>query len=234
MTGADGRIGGILRRGLSDRFAPRWLSSSDADVTNLGALERVLAGADAVVHLAAEADAYATWDEVLPANVIGAYHVFEAARSAGVGRVVFASSNHAMGMYMWDDDQFAGATPTQVTVDAPLRPDGLYGVSKAWGEALGRLYAERHGIAVVCLRIGWVTGDGRPPAGTRMRREPPAVARRALGMWLSDRDCVALIEAALVADVRFAIVNGVGDNAGRWFSLEEGRRLLGWEPRDGA
>lgn len=66
-----------------------------------------------------------------------------------------------------------------------------------------------------------------------MRREPPAVARRAPGMWLSDRDCLALIEAALVADVRFAIVNGVSDNVGRWFSLEEGRRLLGWEPRDG-
>lgn len=233
VTGADGRIGGILREGLSGRFAPRWLSRSDADVTDLAALERAFAGADAIVHLAADADAYADWDEVLAANVIGAYHAFEAARRAGVGRVVFASSNHAMGLYMWDDDRFADPAPTEVSTDAPLRPDGLYGVSKAWGEALGRLYAERHGIAVVCLRIGWVTADGRPPSSTEMRREPPAVARRAPGMWLSDRDCLALIEAALIADVRFAIVNGVSDNVGRWFSLDEGRRLIGWEPVDG-
>lgn len=130
VTGGDGRIGGILRNGLSDRFAPRWLSRSDADVTDLAALERAFAGADAVVHLAADADAYASWDEVLPANVIGAHHVFEAARRAGVGRVVFASSNHAMGMYMWDDDRFADDAPAEVTTDAPLRPDGLYGSAR--------------------------------------------------------------------------------------------------------
>ena len=231
VTGGSGLIAGILRDGLSDRFVARWLSHADADVTDLAALEHAFAGADAVVHLAANADAYASWDEVLPANVIGAYNAFEAASRAGVGRVVFASSNHAMGMYMWDDDRFTDAErPTEVSTDAPIRPDALYGASKAWGEALGRLYAERHGMVVVCLRIGWVTPEDRPPPTTVFRREPPHVAQRATGMWLSHGDCVSLFEAALTADVGFAIVNGVSDNVGRWFSLEEGRRLLGWQP----
>ena len=235
ITGGDGLIAGILRAGLSDRFVPRWLSRSDANVTDLAALERAFAGADALVHLAATADLGASWEEVLPANVIGAYHAFEAARHAGVRRIVFASSNHAVGMYQWEADRFADAAhPAEVTTDAPIRPDSLYGASKAWGEALGRLYAERHGLEVVCLRIGWVTADDRPPSSTAMRLEPPEIARRAPGMWMSHRDCLSLIEAALTTDVRFAIVNGVSDNVGRWFSLEEGRRLLGWEPQDGA
>jgi nucleoside-diphosphate-sugar epimerase len=234
ITGADGLIGGILRSRLSERFEPRWLSRADAEVTDLAALERAFRGADAVVHLAANADNGAGWDDLLPANVIGAYHAFEAARRAGVERVVFASSNHAMGMYMWDDDRFADPSrPVEVGTDDPTRPDSLYGASKVWGEAIGRLYAERHGLVVVCLRIGWVTEDDEPPTSTESRREPPDVARRAPGMWLSHRDCASLIEAALTADLRFAIVNGVSDNVGRWFSLDQGRRLLDWEPRDG-
>lgn len=234
ITGSDGLIGGILRSGLSDRFEPRWLSRSDADLMDLAALERGFAGSDAVVLLAANADNNASWDQLLDANVIGAYNAFEAARRAGVARVVFASSNHAVGMHMWDDDRFADAAhPAEVTTDAQVRPDSLYGASKAWGEAVARLYAEQHGIAAVCLRIGWLTKDGRPPSSTDMRSEPPHVARRAPGMWLSHRDCLSLVEAALAADVTFAIVNGVSDNAGRWFSLDEGRRKLGWQPVDG-
>lgn len=234
VTGAGGLVGGILRNRLSDAFEARWLSRPDADLTDLAALERGFAGAEAVVHLAAEASVGASWDDVLAPNLIGAYNVYEAARRAGVRRVVFASTNHVVGMYLWDDERFADpAHPTQVGTDLPVRPDSLYGASKAWGEALGRYYAERHGLEVVCLRIGWVTDDGRPPTTTEHRLEPPDVARRAPGMWLSHRDCASLVGAALRADVGFAIVNGVGDNAGRWFSLDEGRRLLGWEPQDG-
>jgi nucleoside-diphosphate-sugar epimerase len=234
VTGAEGLIGGILRRRLSDQFEPRWLDRDDADVTDLPRLERAFAGVEAVVHLAATADVRSDWDEVHAANVVGAYDAFEAARRAGVRRFVFASSNHVTGMYQWDDARFADpAHPIEVTTDDPIRPDSLYGASKAWGEALGRLYAERHGLSVVCLRIGWVPDEDEPPSSTDSRIEPPTVARRAPGMWLSHRDCASLIEAALVADVEFAIVNGVGDNVGRWLSLEEGRRLLKWEPLDG-
>jgi nucleoside-diphosphate-sugar epimerase len=234
LTGGKGLIGRILQEHLADRFNLRLLSRADADVTDLGALERAFAGTDAIVHLAADARVDADWDSVLPANVVGVYHAYEAARRSGVRRLIFASSNHAMGMYLLDDERFTDATrPQEVTAADPLRPDSLYGASKAWGEVLGRLYAERHGLSVVCLRIGWVTDDDRPPSPTASRREPPAAARRAPAMWLSHRDCASLVAAALTADVQFAIVNGVSDNVGRWFSLEEGRELLGWEPQDG-
>ena len=234
VTGGDGLIGGILRRRLPDRFATRFLTRADAELDDLPALERAFAGADAVVHLAANADNGADWSALLEPNVIGAYHAFEAARRAGVERVVYASSNHAAGMAMWDDARFADAAhPAQVGADEPVRPDSLYGATKAWGEAVGRLYAERHGMRVVCLRIGSVTEDDRPPGPDMPRHEPPHVARRAAGMWLSHRDCASLVEAALTADIRFGIVNGVSDNAGRWFSLDDARRLLGWGPLDG-
>lgn len=234
FTGGEGLIARIVRERISPAFEPRWLTRAEADVTDLAALERAFAGMDAVVHLAAVADAYSTWEELLPPNVTGAYHAFEAARRAGVRRLVFASSNHAVGMYMRDDDRFADPDhPIEVGTDVDIRPDGLYGASKAWGEALGRLYADVHGLEVVCLRIGWVPEDDEPPSSVEMRREPPHIARRAPGMWLSHRDCASLIVAALTADVQFAIVNGVSDNRGRWFSLEDGRRLLGWEPQDG-
>lgn len=234
VTGGEGTVATILRAGLSSRFHARWLSREDADVTDLAALEHGFARADAVVHLAANAEVSAGWEELLPPNVIGAYNAFEAARRAGVKRVVYASSNHAVGMYMRDHERFADPVqPVQVAADAPVRPDSLYGATKVWGEALGRLYAERHGLAVVCLRIGWVIDEEGPPSAEEMREEPPGTAERARGMWLSHRDCVSLIEAALTSEVRFAIVNGVSDNVGRWLSLDEGRELLGWEPKDG-
>jgi nucleoside-diphosphate-sugar epimerase len=233
VTGADGLVGKILRAGIGSRFECRWLSRSDADVTDLAALQRAFADAEAVVHLAANAAVSAHFDELVAPNLIGAYNTFEAALRAGARRVVFASSNHAMGMYQWDDARFADPMhPAEVTADAPIRPDSLYGASKAWGEAVGRMYVERHGLSVVCLRIGWVTPDDARPPARGMKHEPPDVARRGQQMWLSHRDCVSLVEAALTADVRFAVVNGVSDNVGRWFSLEEGRRI-GWQPRDG-
>jgi nucleoside-diphosphate-sugar epimerase len=235
VTGGEGMIGRVLAERLDPgRFEVRQLGRRDADITDLPALERAFADADAVVHLAANSSVDADWDELVGPNLIGARNAYEAARHAGVRRVVFASSNHVMGWYLVDDATFGDpGQPRLVTVDDPVRPDSLYGASKAWGEALGRFYAERHGLEVVCLRIGWVTEDDRPPRPGQVLRQTPEASRRAPGMWLSHRDCASLVAASLVADVNFAIVNGVSDNAGRWFSLEEGRRRLGWVPDDG-
>ncbi|MBW3613075.1 MAG: NAD(P)-dependent oxidoreductase [Chloroflexi bacterium] len=235
VTGGEGMLGRLLAERLDPaRFVVRPLGRKEADVTDLAALERAFADTDAVVHLAANSQVGAPWDALVGPNLLGAYHAFEAARRAGVRRVVFASSNHAVGMYLMDADVFADPSrPHLVTPEDPVRPDSLYGATKAWGEALGRLYAEMHELEVVCLRIGWVTEDDRPPTPAQSIREDPEVKRRAPAMWLSHRDCISLIDASLGADLRFGIVNGVSDNAGRWFSLDEGRRLLGWEPADG-
>lgn len=238
ITGAEGMVGGVLQERLDpDRFELLPLGRDDADITDLPDVERAFAEgrADAVVHLAANANVDAAWDEAVGPNLIGARHVFEAARRTAVRRVVFASSNHAAGMYLYEDARFADPQhPDEVPADAPVRPDSLYGATKVWGEALGRFYAERHGLDVVCIRIGWVTEDDRPPLTDTVDpvRPDPAISRRARGMWLSHRDCASLVAAALTAPVRWALVHGVSDNAGRWFSLEEARRL-GWEPEDG-
>src|SRR5687768_76643 len=128
VTGGDGLIGGVLKAGLSRRFEPRWLTRAEADITELTALEQAFDGTDAVVHRAATPDVEATWKEVLPPNVIGAYNAYEAARRAGVGRFVFASSNHAVGGYMYDDAVFLDPQqPMQIGADLPVRPDSLYG-----------------------------------------------------------------------------------------------------------
>lgn len=236
ITGAGGMVGSVVVDGLRDRYDLRPLHRDDADITDLEALERVFADVDAVVHLAATADVDSPWDAVLSANVIGVYNVYEAARRSGVDRVVFASSNHTVGMYQWDGDRFDDpSNPEFVPADAPFRPDSLYGASKVWGEALGRYYVERlKALSVVCLRIGWVTEDDTPPAA--LHADDPDEQRvrdRGPRMWLSHRDCVSLVDAALRADVTFATVFGVSENRGRWLSLEEGRDLLGWAPEDG-
>ena len=153
----------------------------------------------------------APFADVLGANIDGTYQVFDAARRAGVRRVVFASSNHAVGF-----------TPRTrlATVDLPPRPDTYYGVSKVFGEALGRLYVDRYGMQVVCLRIG--SWQDRP--------ETP----RHLSTWLSPSDGIRLLHAALTApDVEFAVVYGTSANTRGWWDLRPAR-ALGYRPVDDA
>jgi nucleoside-diphosphate-sugar epimerase len=245
ITGAAGTIGKVLAERMDDAYDFRLLDRAPfcdrrsvvVDLGDLPALERAFDGADAVIHLGAAASVVAGWADVLAANIVGTYHVLEAARSAGVSRVVFASSNHVVGMYEHDlapfvADRLVGEPLNHL---APLRPDSLYGVSKGFGELLGRFYSEVHGIRVVCLRLGTVLGsdDPRGPA-------PPGFDAwaampwdiRIRGTWLSHRDCAELFRCALEADVRFAIAYGVSDVPGRFWDLEHARSTLGFVARD--
>ncbi|MGQ0752159.1 MAG: NAD-dependent epimerase/dehydratase family protein [Betaproteobacteria bacterium] len=157
ITGAAGAIGTTLRAGLkgvypllrlSDIRPVGDLSSGEdfmsADLNDAAAVARLMPGIDCVVHLGG-VPREDKWEAILANNIVGTYNVFEAARKAGVKRVVFASSNHVIG--------FHRAART-VDIEAPVRPDSRYGVSKVFGEALGRLYADKHGLSVACLRIG--------------------------------------------------------------------------------
>ncbi len=217
LTGAAGTIGTALRDRLP---AYGWqLRSFDRDATPGGAvgdvtspadLDGALDGVDAVVHLAGQ-PSEAPWPVIREANIEGTFQVFEAARRAGVGRVVYASSNHAAGFTPVGADQPADLAP---------RPDTLYGVSKVFGEALGRYYVDRYGMQVACLRIG--TFEERPSY------------RRSLGTWLSPDDCARLVDACLRAPaLDYAIVWGISNNTRRTWSLDAGREL-GYEPQDDA
>lgn len=217
VTGAAGRIGTALCErlpGLGWTVRPFDLVAVPGgivgDATSAADLDAALAGVGAVVHLAGQ-PTEAPWPIVRDANIEGTFQLFEAARRNGVERVVFASSNHATGF-----------TPVtrELAADADPRPDTLYGVSKVFGEALGRYYADRYGLRVACLRIG--TFAPRPPD------------LRALSTWLSPDDCTRLVDACLRSpSLSYALVWGVSANTRRTWSLDEAR-ALGYEPRDDA
>jgi uronate dehydrogenase len=224
ITGAAGSIGGMLRPRL--RRPERRLRLLDlvplqagpgeetvqASITDLHELTAACAGADAIIHLAGIADE-APWDKIADANIQGTYCVFEAARRAGVGRVIFASSNHAVG--------FSPAADFPVADYAFPAPDTYYGVSKASGEALAALYHYRYDLDAICLRI---LSCAERPAGVRE-----------LSTWLSPDDAGRLFEACLTTPKSgFRVAYGVSANTrGGWVSLAEARSL-GYEPLDDA
>jgi uronate dehydrogenase len=225
ITGAAGHIGRTLRAGLQGQYELLRLADIAtqepagageeivrADITKLDELAPIMAGIDCVVHLAGIPDED-TWERIRDMNIDGCYNVFEAARRAGVKRVVFASSNHAVGFHRRDrliDDSVAP------------RPDSRYGVSKVFGEALGRLYADKHDMSVACMRIGSFRPDDQP------------TAPRHLLTWISKRDMVQLTKRCIdYPDYHFVVVYGVSGNArNRWDNANA--RFLGFTPEDDA
>ena len=217
ITGAAGSVGTLLRPRLTGHHLRLTDLRADGDVaaldvTDAAAVERACRGADAVVHLGGIASED-TFDAVLEANVRGTQRVLEAAHRTGVPTVVLASSNHAAGLVTR-----AEAGPDGLPDDVPARPDSYYGWSKAAIESLGRLYHDRHGLNVVCLRIGDCTPE-------------PSDARD-LSVWLSPDDAARLVEAA-VAATGWHVVWGVSANTRRWWS-SAGGDAIGYRPRDDA
>jgi len=222
ITGAAGRIGTMLRTRLAapgrllrlvDVKAVAAVSGEEAivaSVTDAEAMVAACTGAEAVIHLGG-IPSEAPWERILDVNIRGTHTLFEAARMAGVPRVIFASSNHAVG--------FTPLSSTPIPDYTFPAPDTYYGVSKAAGEALGALYSRRHGMDVVCVRI---LSCFERPQNTRM-----------LSTWLSPGDAGRLFEACLtVPSPGFRVIFGVsGNTRGGWVSLEEARNL-GYEPQD--
>lgn len=223
ITGAAGKIGTTLRAGLRGRYALLRLADIAGqepagpseevrafDVREMDTIERCMDGIDCVIHLAGVPEE-APWEQVMSLNIEGCYNVFEAARRQGVRRIVFASSNHAVGFHR-------RARFIDNTVQP--RPDSRYGVSKVFGEALGRMYADKYGISVACLRIGTFRVPDRP-----------AEARQLL-TWISHRDMSQLARCCVEhPDYHFVVVYGVSNNLrNRWDNSSVG--FLGYRPQD--
>jgi len=220
VTGAAGDIGSRLRRLLkgvysrirwSDIRTPPDLGAAEeflpADLSDDAQVETIVAGMDGIVHLGGFS-VEGPWDTIHKANIVGCYNVFEAAYRAGVKRIVFASSNHAVGFYPRDK---------KIGVDVTVRPDSRYGVSKAFGEALGALYADKHGLRVTCIRIGNV-GDA-------------PIDKRRLSIWLKPEDLLELIRIGLEhPDIRFEVFYGCSDNAAAWWDNANALRF-GYRPQ---
>jgi uronate dehydrogenase len=224
LTGAAGLIGSSLRADWQGRFPTLRLTDVrdvgpagpgeevvHADLSDPDEAAEAVRGVDAIVHLAAipDEDAFA---RLMPANIAATYNVLEAARLHGVKRVVFASTNHVTGFYPCSE---------RISPADPQRPDSLYGATKAFGELLGRLYHDKFGLEVVCVRIASFTE----------RPENP----RALSTWFSPADASRLFVSALTAaDVGFVVVYGVSKTARPYWENDEAAAAIGYVPEDDA
>lgn len=221
MTGAAGGLGKQLRAPIQ-AFADIVRLADIADLgpagpgeeivqCDLADREAVLAmceGVDAILHFGG-VSTETPFAPILNANILGMVNLYEAVHKHGIRRVVFASSNHTMGMYRTTD---------LVDATMPTRPDGYYGVSKVFGESLSRYYWDRFGIETVCIRIGSCF--------------PEPVNRRMLSTWISLDDLVELLRCSLVAPrVGHTITFGVSDNPSQWWDGRHSRHL-GFVARD--
>lgn len=221
ITGAAGDIGTHMRRELAGRYR---LVLSDrrplkpgkgekfirADLAKMTDALKITKGVDAILHLGGYS-VEGPWEAILQANIVGCYNLFEAARRNGVKRVLFASSNHAVGFYRRDQ-----------TIDHRVypKPDGRYAVSKVFGEALGSLYADKYGMEVFCMRIG------------NVNTEP--LDKRRLSLLFTPRDMAQLVTIGIEhPEIRFEIVYGVSGNQRSWYDNFNAVRL-GYRPLDDA
>jgi uronate dehydrogenase len=219
ITGATGDVGTHLSRELAGKYklrlsdkrplkAPKGQTFVKADVSKMADALRITKGVDAIVHLGGYS-VEGPWEAILQANIVGAYNVFEAARRNGVKRIIFPTSNHAVGFYRRDR-----------TIDHRVypKPDSRYGVSKVFGEALGSLYADKYGMEFFMIRIGNVN--------------PVPIDKRRLAIWVSPRDIAQLVSIGIEhPEVKFEIVYGVSRNQRSWYDNSNAYRL-GYRPQD--
>jgi nucleoside-diphosphate-sugar epimerase len=229
ITGAAGRIGSWLTQHLAGRYDfvlsdvrppdhTRGFPFVEADIADLEAMRRLCQGVDTVVHLAADPSMEATWESLLPRNLVGLYNIFQAAHEAGCRRVIFASSVNAVFGYPKD---------VQVRTDMPVRPLNLYGASKAWGEAVACFYADQRGLSAICLRFGWVVERD----SHAIRPDHPY-----LDIALTYEDLTRLVVASIDAPdtLRFGVFHGLSNNRWKRLDISDARAILGYAPEDDA
>ena len=242
ITGVSGLIGRILHQYLSDVYSIRGLDRMSmyvndfvvADTTDLESIRTSFQDVHTVIDLAAVPDADTPGDIILSNNIPSTYNTLEAARLGGVKRVVFASSNHVTGMYEKDHPysaivagEYQGLDPTsisKISTSMPIRPDGAYGIGKAFGEAAGRFYYDEYGLSVLCLRIGTLNRESRP------------LMPRHFATLLTHEDLVRLVCCCIEAsdDVGFDIFYGVSSNMWRFWDIDNALETIGFRPEDNA
>ncbi|MGE3315425.1 MAG: NAD-dependent epimerase/dehydratase family protein [Planctomycetaceae bacterium] len=245
ITGASGLIAGLVLEKLSDKYEFSGLSRRSvpgiphcqASITDAESIRPAFVGMDMVLHLGAAtgADEWLEWGPTMAITVHGTLNVYEAARLAGVKRIVFASSGSCQLGWEWDDSLPYGTLANgpdekipnswpMVELDWPVRPDSPYAVGKLFGEHLGRYYADKYGISTLVIRLGAVLADDKPA----VRRHFPG--------FLSQSDCVQMIDKCLSApeSIKYDIFNAISENKYRWRSTDHAKEVLGWKPTGSA
>ncbi len=238
ITGAEGRIGGYLRAGLTDThhissfsLTPQDFESTVVDISDTDAMNGVFSGLDAVIHLAGDPSPAGSWESMLKNNIIGTFNVLEESRRAGVKKVVFASTNHTQ------HGETMGASPEILDTSKPVmlrlgdyfNPSSIYGASKATGEIYGRLFARHHGVQFVAMRIGAIGDEDSP-----MRSAGTPSEDYVRAMFLSRRDLVDAFQKALDVDREFTLAYVISNNGRRIFDMRETNEVLGFYPQDDA
>lgn len=255
VTGVNGLIGGAVYTHLlnaTDRFDVFGLDRSkvpsarvsdasmltmsnarffNADLTDFDAVLDACKNRDVVIHLAANPDPGAPWEDLLQSNILGTRNVFEACHTAGVKRVVYASSGQAVIGYRLDepykavvDGRFDDVPKAFRMVDhtMPTRPLNAYGSTKVWGEALARTYADVYGMSCLCIRFGWVVANDALPYP------------QGRDVWCSCRDAVQMVYRCVTADeaLRFGIFHAFSKSDYLWADIDHAREVLGYVPQD--
>lgn len=236
ITGANGKVGRVLIEGLKDDYEVRAITRREVDfpstvvtLDDIDAIAEAFDGLEAIIHLGADPSPGSPWESIRDNNIDATYNVFEACVKAGVKRMVFASTNHTM------HGHTIRATPetldpgkkVRLKLSDPPNPDSLYAVSKLFGEQIGKLYSERHGIEFVGMRIGWLIEGNDPESKKGTSAEDYMRA-----MWLSHRDCVAAHRRAIEVDTQYMLAYVISRNDRRVFDLEETEAKLGYHPQD--
>lgn len=241
VTGMSGLIGGTVRKHLEGRYDLTALNRSQvhgvptvqADISDLDEIRPAFEGQHTVVHLAASARGGDPWEKVRDPNLIGVYNVFEAARQAGVSRVVLASSGSTISgwelvdpyraLVNGDYEKVRSPWP-MITHETPVRPAGVYGATKVWGEALARHFVDSTELSIICLRIGLVNAADRPTDS------------RQFSVWCSQRDISQMVENCIRApdDLKFDIFYVLSRNKWGYRDLSHAKEVVGFEPQDEA
>ncbi len=241
VTGMSGLIGGAVRERLEGRYDLTALNRSlvpgvrtvQADIADFDAIRPAFEGQETVVHLAASARGRDPWERVRDPNLIGVYNVFEAARQAHASRVIFASSGSTISgwelvqpyraLVNGDYDTVQHPWP-MITHETPVRPTGVYGATKVWGEALARQFTDTYELSIICLRIGLVNKENRPTDS------------RQFSVWCSQRDISQMVELCIETppELRFDIFYALSRNKWSYRDISHAREVVGFNPEDEA
>jgi nucleoside-diphosphate-sugar epimerase len=230
ITGPGGRVGKEIVPMLRKHYALRLLDAAplkqiqltgddefvQADIRDLAAIREACRGVTAMIHLAAISDEDDFHTKLLPMNLEGVYNAFEAARQAGLKKVVFTSTGQTVLGYPRGE---------RVTTEMPPRPSTVYACTKLFGEALARQFSDQHGMSMIVIRLCWFQ-----PYDSELLRQPGDIQRE----WCSPRDFVQLLVKSLRTGLPFGIFFGLSNNTGRYWDIGNARELMGYEPEDDA
>lgn len=241
ITGMSGLIGRVVWKQLEGKHVLVALNRHpidgvrcyQADISDFDAILPAFRGVDTVVHLAGAMRGNPSWQEYMNTNIVGVYNTLEASRRAGVKRAIIASSGATV--KGWEEvfpykaiveGKYSEVPSTwqKLSHESPVRPTNIYGATKVWGEALGRVYSYAYDISVICLRIGVVNREDRP------------LETRQFSVWCSQRDIATMVEKCVEApaSLKFDIFYVVSNNKWNYRDLEHARQVVGFVPQDSA